>query len=147
MEDFRNVNVDIKSVVDYGCGAGWFLYYFKKSGVVDLVGLEPNEEMVSVLNESIKNDIIFKSLTDEVILDRAFDLAMNIEVAEHIDEKHSDIIIENITRHTNLLVFSAAPPGQGGWGHINEQPFGYWESKLNRVGFYCDTHGTKKFQE
>jgi len=142
----ENISHDLKSVVDYGCGAGWFLYYFKKAGINDIVGIEPNREIVSVLDASIKDNIKFLNLTKKINLRRTFDLAMNIEVAEHIDEKYAKLIIDNITKHTSLLIFSAATPGQGGHGHINEQPFEYWENKLNYVGFFRNDHRTKEFR-
>lgn len=142
----NNIKPNLTSVIDYGCGAGWFLYYLKNEGVVDVMGIEPNKEIVSVLDDSIKDDIKFLDLTKQVYIDRKFDVAMNIEVVEHIDKKYSDLVIENITRHTDLLIFSAATPGQGGYGHINEQSFEYWEEKLNKVGFYCDNVGTKHFR-
>jgi len=142
----KNIKADLYSVIDYGCGAGWFLYYFKKAGINDLIGIESNREIISVLDTSIKDNIKFLNLTKNINLSRQFDLAMNIEVAEHIDEKHANLIIDNITRHANLLIFSAATPGQGGYGHVNEQPFEYWEKKLNFVGFFCNKNQTKKFR-
>ena len=143
----NNTKSDLSSVVDYGCGVGWFLYYFKKTGIDDVMGVEPNQEVVSVLDVSIKDDIKFLDLTTPLYFDRVFDIAMNIEVAEHIDEKYADLVVENITRHTGLLIFSAATPGQGGYGHINEQPFEYWEDKLSKVNFYCDSESTKHFRK
>ena len=137
---------DLNSVVDYGCGAGWFLYYFKKFGIKDLLGIEPNKQMLSVLDKSIKNNIKFLDLRKEIDLNRVFDIAMNIEVAEHIDKEFADIIIQNITRHTDFLVFSAATPGQRGHGHVNEQPFEYWQTKLEKCSFYCDKEATSNFR-
>lgn len=142
----KNIKSDLTSVIDYGCGAGWFLYYFKKAGINDIVGVEPNEENSSVLDLSIKDNVKFLDLTEQIYMDKQFDLAMNIEVAEHIDEKYADLVVENITRHTDLLIFSAATPGQGGYGHVNEQPFEYWVEKLNKINFNCDSKSTKKFR-
>lgn len=142
----KNIKPNLSSVIDYGCGAGWFLYYFKKAGINDFMGIEPNKEIISVLDPSIKDNIKFLDLTKNINLDRKFDLAMNIEVVEHIDEKYADLIVDNITRHINLLIFSAATPGQGGYGHVNERPFEYWERKLNFVDFFCNKNQTKEFR-
>lgn len=142
----KNVKPDLKSVIEYGCGAAWFLYYLKNFGINDIIGIEPNKNMLGILDPSIRDDIRFLDLTKKIDLDRWFDLAMSIEVAEHIDEKYADLIIGNITRHTNLLIFSAATPGQGGYEHINEQPFEYWEKKLNIVNFFCDKKRTQNFR-
>lgn len=142
----RVVQPDLKSVVDFGCGAGWFLYYFKKFGIDDIVGIEPNKEILEVLDKSVRGNIKFLDLSKGVDLHRRFDAAMNIEVGEHMDKKYADILVENITRHTNLLIFSAATPGQGGYGHINEQKFEYWETKLEKCDFYCDKESTSNFR-
>jgi hypothetical protein len=57
-------------------------------------------------------------------------------VAEHIRESASEIFVESITRHTRAYVlFSAAPPGQGGEHHINEQPEEFWRKKFEERGF------------
>jgi hypothetical protein len=36
------------------------------------------------------------------------------------------------------IVFTAAPPGQGGTGHLNEQPAEYWISRFARRGMRRD---------
>ena len=54
-------------------------------------------------------------------LDRPFDLVLLLETAEHIDGKFAPTIVENATRHSDLVLFSAAVPGQGGLHHVNEQ--------------------------
>jgi len=143
----RVVQPDLKSVVDYGCGAGWFLYYFKKFGIDDLVGIEPNKEILKVLDKSVKRNIKFLDLSEKVDLYRRFDVAMNIEVGEHMDKKFADALVENVTKHTDLLIFSAATPGQGGHEHINEQPFEYWMDKLRCVNFLHSEEETKGFRE
>ena len=135
-----------KSVVDYGCGAGWFLYYFKKKYNIDVFGYEPNTEMLEVIDPSVKNIVEFLSLTDTINLNRDFDLAMNIEVIEHIDKAYEDLVLQNITRHSDNLIFSAAHPGQGGVGHVNEQYFAYWKRKLNSLSWHFNEVSTRKFR-
>jgi hypothetical protein len=110
------------------------------------MGIEPNRSALSVMDKGIKEHVVFRSLKRKINLNRRFDLAMCLEVAEHLEEKYTDLIIENITRHSDLLIFSAATPGQGGWGHVNEQPFEYWEEKLNAVSFYFNRKATAQFR-
>jgi hypothetical protein len=51
-------------------------------------------------------------------LGRRFDLLQCLEVAEHLPEMHSDTLIDNLCRHGDLIMFSAAIPGQGGDFHV-----------------------------
>ena len=135
------------SVVDYGCSTGMQLLHLRKLGVKDILGIEPGDDIWDYVDSEIKNNIIVGNLTDVIDLEREYDLALNVEVIEHIDKKHEDIVLKNITRHTKTLVFSAAHPGQGGVGHINEQPFDHWVKKLNKLGFVCDWTLTSDFRK
>jgi len=135
-----------KSVIDFGCGAGWFLYYFKKKYNVKVFGIEPNKEMLGVIDESVKPYVEHLSIADEIVLDGRYDLAMNIEVIEHIPKEYEDIVLKNITSYSKNLVFSAAHPGQGGVGHVNEKPFSYWRKKLNKIGWHLDEMNTRSFR-
>lgn len=137
---------DIQTVVEYGSGSSWFLKYLQDYGVTDICGIEPNREAAQITHENVKPYIVHRSLARNIDLSRRFDLALCIEVAEHINPKFANLVIKNITRHSDLVIFSAATPGQGGVGHINEQPFEYWEEKFMDNGFECDNKETAKFR-
>jgi len=144
-----NIDKNIKSVIDYGCGAGWFLYYFYKDyKIINIQGIEPNDGIKNVIDKKIINNIKFLSLESDLIIKEKYDLAMCIEVIEHIDDKFSNIILNNITKNSNTLIFSAATPGQGGYGHINEREFSYWKNKLeNNNNFIFNKPKTKEFRK
>jgi len=127
-----------KSVVDFGCGAGWILHYFNKLNVTDLKGLEICKDSKLIASEDINEKISFMSLSENIDLGRQFDLTVSFEVAEHIDEIYADVIVKNLCRHSKIVVFSAAYPGQGGYGHINEQEFSYWRQKFEKEDFLWD---------
>lgn len=137
---------DVNNVVDYGCGAGWILHWLKYYGVENLTGVEPNKNARSFMDDDVKDCVKFRTLKRKIKLEQTFDMAICLEVAEHLDEKYADLLVENITNDTELLIFSAAPPGQGGWGHVNEQPFEYWEERLNASGFFVDGLKTAQFK-
>jgi hypothetical protein len=55
-----------------------------------------------------------------------FDLAISFEVAEHLPANRAAGFIADLCSLAPVVAFSAAIPGQGGTGHINEQWPAYW---------------------
>jgi hypothetical protein len=58
-----------------------------------------------------------------------------LEVAEHLPESSAGFLLDSLCKHSDIIVFSAAIPGQGGQNHVNEQPFTYWQSMFAERGF------------
>jgi hypothetical protein len=69
---------------------------------------------------------IAADLTQPFTADARYDLAVCIEVAEHLPRVHANTLIERLTSLAPAILFSAAIPGQGGVNHINEQWPEYW---------------------
>jgi len=67
--------------------------------------------------------------------DKHFDLAISLEVAEHLQPESSSTLIDWLTKVAPVVVFSAAVPSQGGHGHINLQPRDYWHSLFTKSSF------------
>jgi hypothetical protein len=66
---------------------------------------------------------------------RAAEMVLCLEVAEHLPESASGQLCRTLERLTaDLLLFSAATPGQGGAGHVNEQEHDYWRERLTVSG-------------
>ncbi len=121
-----------QSLADLGCGCGVYSHLFKLKGVkvLSIDGALPPP------GETFPVEIIKRDLT--VPLENAwgsFDLALCLEVAEHIPGELADVFLKNITTFSGRLVMSAAPPGQGGTHHVNERPRRYWAQKLAGLGF------------
>jgi hypothetical protein len=74
-------------------------------------------------------------LTREIDLGRRFDLAVSLEVGEHLPTAAAPVFVRNICRAAPLVAFSAAVPGQGGEHHINEQPYAFWRSLFAANGY------------
>src|SRR5262249_21733994 len=66
-----------------------------------------------------------------------FDLVQSLEVAEHLLPSVSTTFVESLTRHGDLVLFSAAVPGQGGEHHINERPLEFWRGLFRQHGYAC----------
>jgi SAM-dependent methyltransferase len=63
-----------------------------------------------------------------------FDLAYCFEVAEHVPPALGDRLVAHLAAAAPVVVFTAAHPGQGGIGHVNEQPKGYWIERFKHHG-------------
>lgn len=118
--------ISIHSVLDVGCGRGAWLSQWEQSGVEDIVGVDGDYVVRADFHVDAKRCFRPHDLSRSFSLKRKFDLAQCLEVAEHIDEKYSSILIESIVAHADVILFSAAQPGQGGENHINEKPLGFW---------------------
>ncbi|WP_339811899.1 class I SAM-dependent methyltransferase [uncultured Imperialibacter sp.] len=128
-------HIQPKSVLDIGCGNGSWLYQFQKLGIADISGVDsPYIDGIDLLVDREK--IIKKDLGKPFDLGKRFDLVISLEVAEHLPKESEDAFIENIVRHADTVVFSAALPHQGGQDHLNEQYPSYWAEKFAKHGYH-----------
>ena len=74
-------------------------------------------------------------LSTPLNLGRRFDLVTCLEVAEHLPLEAAETFIDSLCRHADVVVFSAAIPGQGGTGHINERWPSFWAALFARHGY------------
>lgn len=128
----------INSMVDFGCAIGRWCKAGKSLGIKEVLGIDGkyvNEEQL-VIN---KDEFIGADLGEKINLSKRYDLAISLEVAEHLPEEKCDIFVENLTNASDIILFSAAIPGQGGDFHVNEKPLSYWQKKFETQGYdLCD---------
>lgn len=120
-----------KSVVDVGCGTGAWLAEFERRGVTDILGIDGPHMPVDQLEIS-PNQFIAADLTQPLRLRSNFDLAMSLEVAEHLEPEIADHFVDSLTRLAPIVLFSAAIPFQGGEHHLNEQWPTYWAERFDK---------------
>lgn len=126
--------VNPTSVVDFGCGNGLLLNIIKNKGIKDIFGVDgPWVDRKSLKIDT--NDFLSHDLQESFNLNRCFDLAISIEVAEHLPTNTSDAFIRTLTQSAPVIVFSAAIPNQGGNKHINEQWPDYWKDLFQKEGY------------
>lgn len=120
------------SVVDFGCGEGHWLAAFKAAGC-QVFGLDG--EHVALGRLAIERDeFAFADLSQPVEMPPV-DMAISLEVAEHLPATSAAGFVASLVAAAPLVVFSAAIPGQGGAGHINEQWPGYWVERFASHGY------------
>lgn len=126
--------LEVRSVVDFGCGQGVWLGAWLETGVTDVQGVDGDYVDRAALR--IPPDRFQPvDLAQPIDLLRPFDLVECLEVAEHLPQTSAQTLVETLNRHGDFLLFSAAPPGQGGEHHVNEQPYTWWRDKLVAQGF------------
>lgn len=131
-----------ESVADFGCGTGSWLYVAKEW--MHNQGNE-NSVILGLDGDYIERDILkisedeFRAvdLTKPICLGRKFDVAISLEVAEHLESQYADTFVDSICAASDVVLFSAAMPGQWGVHHVNEQLLSYWIEKFAARGYEC----------
>lgn len=123
-----------ESVIDIGCGVGYWLKVWQDLGVQDIRGVEGPYVTADMLKVD-KQFVSFQDLKEPLNINRRFGLAMSLEVAEHLPSSHARQFIEQLTSLSDIVLFSAAIPGQEGTYHINEQQPEYWAAYFKEFGY------------
>jgi SAM-dependent methyltransferase len=142
--NFRSPNVVVplliekfkpKSVLDVGCGSGTWLKVFKDNSLT-IHGIDGLHVDTSKLHVS-KKYFSAADLGEGFEVESKYDMAISLEVAEHLPESSAKIFIQSLTKSSEVIIFSAALPNQGGQNHLNEQPPAYWVNLFNDAAFDC----------
>jgi SAM-dependent methyltransferase len=126
--------LDFSSVLDVGCGDGRWLSVCRAKGARVVVGVDgPWTDLTRLLIP--EQSLTIQELSEPFDLGCRFGLAISLEVAEHVGEQFSNVFVDNLVRHSDIILFGAAIPFQGGFRHVNEQWQSYWWDLFNARGF------------
>ncbi len=125
----------INSAVDVGCGVGTWLSVLREKGVEYVQGIDGEwvEQDLLVIPKTCftQMDLSGSKLT----LPRRFDLAISLEVAEHLAPERAEEFVSSLAALSDHVLFSAAIPFQGGSNHVNEQWQDYWVELFSAQGY------------
>ena len=123
-----------KSIIDIGCGLGNWIQVAKDLGVENVLGVDGDYVERSLLKIG-SHEFVEKDLKKEFDLNQKFDLAICLEVAEHLPVEAAENLVRSLINHADVIMFSAAVPGQGGQHHINEQWPVYWKNIFSNYNY------------
>ena len=128
-----------KYVLDIGCGTGQWLDEYRNYDVLTK-GIEGSVNAFIEMSEETKKIVLKWDLRDEIKeRDYSVDFVQSFEVAEHIEEEYADTFINHLIKDDpDVILFTAASPGQPGHQHVNCKEKKYWEDKMENNGYLAD---------
>jgi SAM-dependent methyltransferase len=125
-----------ESVIDIGCGQGSWLAAAEALGSKQLTGLDGPWVDPAKLR-SARIDFRPTDLTGPIVLEKRHDLCISVEVAEHLPAANADAFVDALCRASDVVLFSAAVPQQGGTEHVNEERASRWVARFESHGYAC----------
>lgn len=123
-----------RRVVDLGCGKGIWLAVFAEHGVDEILGVDGDWQKREE-SRIPPERFMARDLREPFRVDREFDLAVSLEVAEHLPAHAAATVVDSLVGLSPVVLFSAAIPFQGGWHHVNEQWPDYWVRLFDERGY------------
>ena len=140
-----------KTVIEFGCGSGQLSKALAAQGVsiVALDGYATPDfagfPSIQFYKADLNNPASVKKFLKD--LNQSFDLAISMEVAEHLQPEVSEDLIKMMTSVAGAVVFSAAVPEQDGDGHINCQTRSFWHKLFQDNQFQLKDTIRKQIRE
>jgi SAM-dependent methyltransferase len=124
------------SVIDVGCGQGAWLAAAESLGTGALTGLDGDWVDRAKLR-SPRIAFHAADLSAPIRDHGRHDLCISVEVAEHLPAARADGFVADLCRASDVVLFSAAVPQQGGTEHVNEERASRWAARFAAQGYEC----------
>jgi hypothetical protein len=144
---FARVFPTARTYIDVGAGSGAYAAEAKRQGI-DVIACEhARSGRLLARVKGVDSRPVDLTRDPPVRLSGMVDLAYSIEVAEHLPAALGDRLVHALVQLAPTIIFTAAQPGQGGLGHVNEQFPDYWIERFERLGSRYDEARTQKLLE
>lgn len=142
---------EIHSVLDCGCGTGFYVKQLQKEGMKEAYGCDGNPNTGTAEDPYLFVADLSKPhfLQHTKQAEKQFDCVMSLEVAEHLPKEHEDTFLDNLigaVKEDGRILLSWAKKGQGGLGHVNEQDEEYVLQKMADKGWFCQEEETEQLR-
>lgn len=115
--------LEFGSMLDIGCANGFIMSEFKRAGK-EVRGVDLSPDVKAVLDTGLEDLVKIEDFSQT---DTASDLVCCVEMAEHVlPERSLELVAKLTSLARNWIYFTAAPPGQLGYAHINCRPHSQW---------------------
>lgn len=128
----------IKSILDVGAGSGAFAAEFNRRGVAAVAVEHSPTGRKLAIKQGVDARPFDLMATPPAVLNQPFDAAYCFEVAEHLPPPLAEKLVAFTAQAAPTIIWTAAHPGQGGTGHINEQPREHWIALFQKYGHQHD---------
>ncbi len=125
-----------RTVLDAGCACGHLVRALREIGI-EAYGIDISEYAVGMAAPEIRDYCRAGSLTEPLPpgLPERYDLAVNIEVLEHIPEAGALTALERLTGYSDRILFSSSPDDVAEATHVNVHEPEYWIGAFAAAGF------------
>jgi SAM-dependent methyltransferase len=127
-----------RSAADVGCGSGGISAALRDSGVEKIYPFDFSQASVDMTRKRGFTNAQRLDLTQAENIPATADLCLCLEVAEHIPRKFERHLVSLLSRVAPVLIFTAAPPGQGGHLHVNLRSQDHWKQLFREQGMEHD---------
>jgi len=123
-----------RSVIDIGCAFGMLVRNLQILGMF-AVGIDISPYAI---RKAVTHNVKRANIVDWQPRWK-FDLAVSIEVFEHIDPRYSDIALKNMCMCADDILFSSSPDDTVEETHVNVHSLSYWDKAFADLGFKHDS--------
>ena len=136
-----------KTFIDIGCGPGGQIKVASDLGLLAF-GVDGDPLMAENPKVQLMDFSVTKASADNIVsLPECgyFDIGWSTEFLEHVDAEYIPNFMPAFAL-CKYVVITHATPGQGGFHHVNEQIFDYWENIFEEYGLIHNYKLTKKIR-
>lgn len=129
-----------ESVIDIGAAGGLYVWPMRDDFGVEVHAVDGCPRAARY------GPVEIFDLREPYMPPRRYDLSLCLEVLEHIEPEYAQVIVNSLARCAPIALVTAAPPGQGGENHVNEQKPEYWIDRFARAWMRYDEATTHELR-